>query len=304
MKKLLFIKGNRNKISEAQIKSLHQKIKSIGYLKSLPIQYIDMQSAKDKIGNYKLYQISVTRKNKSLSTPPVISDFTLEETIVDEAEYANYDGILIDGQHRQIVSMIHPFISVEFAYQSVQLEKDIDLLQYIALLNSGNPWGYPDFESSGLLTNNESIDHILRSKPKNLKLSIILPLYTLGIKDLSPKKIVNMQQGVIQSQDKNILISKENLDHGDKLMEVFNNHIFLSFSNVSGRFTKGIKLFYAEINNNFEALISVLNRIDKKSWEKYFVPEIGRSLEPRGYKDALIKLKNDLDNNQNVEIKD
>lgn len=304
MKNLLFIEGNRLRIDVSHVKVLHQMINSKGYQKFMPIEFIEMSSAKDKIGARNLYKISVTRKDKSLGNIPTLSDFILEKTIVDVSEYDDYEGVIIDGQHRQIVSMIDPFTSAEFAYQTVQIEAGMDILQYVSLRNSGKPWKPMDFESSGLLTNNEFIDHILINKPKDIKLSIILPLYTLGMKDLGPKKIINMQQGIIKSQDEKLLISNENLDHGDKLMEVFNEHIFLTFSNVSGRFTKGIKLFYTEINNDFEALISVLNRIDKKAWETYFVPEIGRSLEPRGYKDALIKLKNDLDNNPNVEIKD
>ena len=296
MKNLLFIEGNRLRIDVSHVKVLHQMINSKGYQKFMPIEYVEMSSAKDKIGGRNLYKISVTRKDKSLGNIPTLSDFILEKTIVDVSEYDDYEGVIIDGQHRQIVSMIDPFTSAEFVYQTVQIEAGMDIIQYVSLRNSGKSWKNTDFDSSGLLTGNKFVDHILNKRQHNVGLSLIFPLYTLGLNKLNLKTIMNMQLGIVQGQ--NLLLTQDHLKQGDKLLKLFKDHSFLTIYTITSRFTKAIKLFYTEIDMDFVTLENVLNRIDKNIWEKYFLPEKGRSLEIKGYKDALVNVKNDLDNDK------
>ena len=41
--KLLFIEGNRQNIDKENIKACYNKIKSLGFIKTMPIEYIPME---------------------------------------------------------------------------------------------------------------------------------------------------------------------------------------------------------------------------------------------------------------------
>ena len=55
--KLLFIEGNRQNIDKENIKACYNKIKSLGFIKTMPIEYIPMDEAIGKIGGRKLFNV-------------------------------------------------------------------------------------------------------------------------------------------------------------------------------------------------------------------------------------------------------
>ena len=59
--KLLFIEGNRQNIDKENIKACYNKIKSLGFIKTMPIEYIPMDEAIGKIGGRKLFKVTVER---------------------------------------------------------------------------------------------------------------------------------------------------------------------------------------------------------------------------------------------------
>lgn len=58
---------------------------------------------------------------------------------------------------------------------------------------------------------------------------------------------------------------------------------------LTGRFGAGIKAFYTDCND-INKVIKTINLINNDTWEKYFTPASGQSMEAKSYKEALAKL--------------
>ena len=99
---LLFIEGNRQKIDKTNVKEAYLKIKEYGFIKSMALEYVPMDKAIAKIGDKALFKATIVRKNGE----PVISSFDIQTEIVKPEEYADYDGVCVDGQHRTLALLL------------------------------------------------------------------------------------------------------------------------------------------------------------------------------------------------------
>lgn len=64
---------------------------------------------------------------------------------------------------------------------------------------------------------------------------------------------------------------------------------FISDDRFTGRFGAGLKAFFTECKD-IEMVVNTINLIDKENWNKYFTPVAGQSMEATSYKEALVKL--------------
>ena len=64
---------------------------------------------------------------------------------------------------------------------------------------------------------------------------------------------------------------------------------FISKDRLTGRFGAGLKAFFTECKD-IEVVVNTINLINKENWDKYFTPIAGQSMEAKSYKEALIKL--------------
>ena len=141
--RLLFIEGNRQKLDKANVAVCYKKIKALGFIESMPIEYVSMDKAKEKLGDRKLFKVTVRRK--SGEGEAVISNFEIKIETVNPEEYANYDGVCIDGQHRYLALQISDLKEVEAKYTEVSIPETMDILSYIAIRNNGKTWSNDDF---------------------------------------------------------------------------------------------------------------------------------------------------------------
>ncbi len=86
--KLLFIEGNRQNIDKENIKACYNKIKSLGFIKTMPIEYIPMDEAIGKIGGRKLFKVTVERNIGNGEA--IISNFKIHQEVVASEDYSNY----------------------------------------------------------------------------------------------------------------------------------------------------------------------------------------------------------------------
>ena len=81
---LLFIEGNRTKIDNSNVVESYNKIKAWGFIETMPIEYVPMEEAKNKLGGRKLYKSTITRKKGEGSA--TISNFEIKMVEVQAAE--------------------------------------------------------------------------------------------------------------------------------------------------------------------------------------------------------------------------
>lgn len=287
MKKLnlLFIEGNRQNIDKENVKACYNKIKSLGYIESMPIEYIPMNEAIEKIGSRRLFKMSIERNTGKREA--TISNFKITLEVIKQEDYPNYDGVCEDGQHRDLALQFPALSEIQPTYTKVHIPKDMDILSYIALRNNGKTWDNSDFYNSGISTNDKEVDYIL-SLCKKYKAAFIFALYTFGTINVTPKQIKSILLGYKNISDYGKLqLNKSTHEIGDKILKTLEEHKFLSGDRFNGRFAQGLKQYYNEVEQDEQKVIDTINLIDKEQWEKHFTPNNGQSMEAKSYVEAF-----------------
>ena len=192
MKNLLFIEGNRSEIDKANVVESYNKIKAMGFIPTMPVEFLPIEQAQNKLGGRRLLK-PVLKREKGEGIP-TISNFKIEMETVPESEYHLYDGVCVDGQHRT-VALMFPDMEAEPSYIEVEIPEGMDVLQYIALRNNGKPWKNDDFYNSKIPTNDEHTDHILSKREEKFITAFLMNVYTFGTSSLTPKQMKALQQG-------------------------------------------------------------------------------------------------------------
>lgn len=286
---LLFIEGNRTKIDNSNVVESYNKIKAWGFIETMPIEYFPMEEAKNKLDGRKLYRPTITRKKGEGSA--TISNFEIKMVEVQVADYDKYDGVCGDGQHRTIALMFDELKDVTATYQSVKLSKEnMDILAYISIRNNGRKWSNDDFYASDISTGDNNADYILNKRKEGYIPAFLFNVYTLGTSNLTAAQIKSIQQGYKKLSDfSKVKISKDTQDKGDRILETLESNNFISKDRLTGRFGAGLKAFFTECKD-IEVVVNTINLINKENWDKYFTPIAGQSMEAKSYKEALIKL--------------
>lgn len=281
---LLFIEGNRQNIDKENIKACYNKIKSHGFIKTMPIEYIPMEEAIEKTGNRKLFKVTVKRNTGNGEA--TVSNFKICLEVVAPEDYSNYDGVCEDGQHRSLALQFPELSETQPTYAEVHIPENMDILSYIALRNNGKVWDNADFYNSAISTNDEKMDYIL-SLCKEYKAAFIFALYTFGTISLQSKHIKAIQLGYKKPTDFGKLqLNKSTHEIGDKILNALREHDFLSKDRFTGRFASGLKLYYNEVKDE-QKVIDAINLLDKTTWNKHFTPNNGQSMEAKSYIEAF-----------------
>lgn len=292
MKNLLFIEGNRSEIDKSNVVESYNKIKVMGFIPTMPIEYITMEQVMNKLGGRRLLK-PVLKKDRGEGIP-VPSNFKIEMETVLESEYHLYDGVCEDGQHRTLALMF-PDLDAEPTYTEVEIPEKMDVLQYIALRNNGKPWKNDDFYNSKISTHDDHADHILNKREENFITAFLMNVYTFGTTSLTPKQMKALQQGYKTMEDfKKVQLSKATETTGDTICQICKEHPFLTKDKLNGRLGAGLKNFYKNHDSDLEKVKQVLNAINKTNWEKYFIAAKGQSMEAKAYEEAFNSLLADL----------
>lgn len=284
---LLFIEGNRQKIDTDNVKEAYFKIKEYGFIKSMPLEYVPMEEAKEKIGNKFLFKATVIRKRGK--GEPTISNFEIKSEVVNPEDYGNYDGVCVDGQHRILALLFSDLEQQEVTYVKAEIPQKMDILAYVAMRNNGKAWKNNDFTHSGITTDNEEIDHILEQcKNSKVEDAFLYSIYTLDTCTLNAKHVKALQQGYRKTGDfKKLHLSPATTEMGDRVFEAIRNNGTLASDRCTGRLGAALKKFYLNNGKNIEILLNTITLIDNTIWETYFTPEKGHSMEAKAYEEAL-----------------
>ena len=284
---LLFIEGNRQKIDKANIKEAYQKISTHGYISTMPMEYLPMEKAFAKLGGRTLFKATVVRK--SGQGEATISNFDIKMVAVKEDDYAKYDGVCIDGQHRTLALQFGNLQDIEPTYTAVDIPENMDILSYVALRNNGKTWKNLDFTHSGISTQNTEIDHIIQTCEKNKEDdAFFYAIYTLNTVNLRASQIKGLQLGYKTIKDfRNLQLNPDTSRMGDEVLKAVRENSTLTSDRCNGRLGAALKKFYIENGKDFDTLISVIGLIDNETWENHFTPEKGHSMEITAYVDAL-----------------
>ena len=292
MKNLLFIEGNRSEIDKANVVESYNKIKAMGFIPTMPVEFLPIEQAQNKLGGRRLLK-PVLKREKGEGIP-TISNFKIEMETVPESEYHLYDGVCVDGQHRT-VALMFPDMEAEPSYIEVEIPEGMDVLQYIALRNNGKPWKNDDFYNSKIPTNDEHTDHILSKREEKFITAFLMNVYTFGTSSLTPKQMKALQQGYKTMDDfKRIQLSKATETIGDAICQICKEHPFLTTDKLNGRLGAGLKAFYKNHDSDLSKVEQVLNAINKTNWEKYFIAAKGHSMEAKSYEEAFNSVLADL----------
>lgn len=284
---LLFIEGNRQKIDKANIKEAYLKIKKHGYLSTMPMEFIPMDKAKDKLNGRTLFKAVIVRKTGDGDA--TLSNFDMTYQAIEPEEYDQYDGVCVDGQHRSLALQFTDMQDQEPTYTEVEIPDTMDILSYVALRNNGKVWKNGDFQHSGISTNSGEIDYILNQCGKRKEEdAFFFSIYTLSTTTLQPKQVKALQQGYKTIEDyRNLQLSPDIIEMGDIVLKEIDSNKMLTSDRCNGRFGAALKKFYIENGKSIVALTDVINLLDNEIWEAHFVPEKGQSMEIRAYTDAL-----------------
>lgn len=284
---LLFIEGNRQGIDKANIKDAYLKIKTHGYLSTMPMEYLSMDNAKGKLNGRTLFKATLVRKNGEGEA--TISNFDIKREVVQVEDYSMYDGVCIDGQHRFLALQFKDMEDVEPSYAEIDIPETLDILSYVALRNNGKTWKNTDFTHSGISTQSKEIDHIIKTCESNKEEdAFIHNIYTLNTTTIRPNQIKGLQLGYKTIKDfRNLQLSSESIEMGDTVLNAVKRNGTLSSDRCNGRLGAALKKFYIENDKSIEALIGVISIIDSAIWETHFIPEKGHSMEIKAYTDAL-----------------
>ena len=204
--------------------------------------------------------------------------------------------IIIDGQHRYVALQLLNDANISPSFIPVKIPEGMDILQYIAIRNSGKPWKNEDFVNSQLKTGDEHVDYIMEKSKNKYVLPFLLSVYTLDTGKLTMKQIKAMQGGYKKMSDfKKVVLTQNTQGLGDKICECCEKNPVLSKDRLTGRLGEGLKNFYKNHDSDINKVEKVLEAIDKDKWESYFVAEGGKSMETKAYENAFKGVLNGLE---------
>ncbi|MFK2747910.1 hypothetical protein ACIXUO_04660 [Bacteroides fragilis] len=284
---LLFIEGNRTEIDKSNVVEAFNKIKALGFIETMPIEYFPMDEAIEKLGGRKLLKPTVVRSKGEGN--PTISNFKIVMEEVKPEDYTQFDGVCEDGQHRSLALMFDELKEVEAKYAEITLPEGMDILAYISIRNNGKRWTNDDFYGSNISTGDKRADYILGKMKEGYIAAFLFNVYTLGTSNLTASQIKAVQQGYKKLSDfGKIQISADIQTKGDSILKALAENKFMSKDRFSGRFGAGLKQFYGEIEENLDKVIATINLLNKEIWDAYFTPKSGQSMEAKSYKEALL----------------
>ena len=206
-------------------------------------------------------------------------------------EAIKFDGVCEDGQHRTIALMFEDLKEVEAKYAAITLPKDMDILAYISLRNNGKKWNNEDFYGSNISTGDKRTDYILGKMKDGYIAAFLFNVYTFGTSNLTASQIKAVQQGYKKLSDfGKVQISADTQSKGDSILKALDENEFMSKDRLSGRFGTGLKQFYGEIEKDIDKVIATISLLNKDTWDAYFTPKAGQSMEAKSYKEALIEV--------------
>lgn len=291
---LLFIEGNRTEIDKSNVVESFHKIKALGFIETMPIEYFPMDEAINNLGGRQLLKPTVVRSRGEGN--PTISNFNIVMEKVNPEDYTKFDGVCEDGQHRSIALMFDDLKETKAKYAAITLPKDMDILAYISLRNNGKKWNNEDFYGSNISTGDKRADYILDRMKEGYIAAFLFNVYTLGTANLTAAQIKAVQQGYKKLSDfSKVQISADTQTKGDKILKALKDNEFMSKDRLSGRFGTGLKQFYAEIEKDIDKVIATINLLNKDIWDTYFTPTAGQSMEAKSYKEALLTVSKTIE---------
>lgn len=73
MKNLLFIEGNRSEIDKANVVESYNKIKAMGFIPTMPVEFLPIEQAQNKLGGRRLLKPVLKREKGKVFLLSVIS---------------------------------------------------------------------------------------------------------------------------------------------------------------------------------------------------------------------------------------
>lgn len=291
---LLFIEGNRTEIDKSNVVESFNKIKALGFIETMPIEYFPMDEAINNLGGRQLLKPTVVRSRGEGN--PTISNFNIVMEKVNPEDYTKFDGVCEDGQHRTIALMFDDLKETKAKYAAITLPKDMDILAYISLRNNGKKWNNEDFYGSNISTGDKRADYILDRMKEGYIAAFLFNVYTLGTANLTAAQIKAVQQGYKKLSDfSKVQINADTQTKGDKILKALKDNEFMSKDRLSGRFGTGLKQFYGEIEKDIDKVIATINLLNKDIWDTYFTPTAGQSMEAKSYKEALLTVSKTIE---------
>lgn len=291
---LLFIEGNRTEIDKSNVVESFHKIKALGFIETMPIEYFPMNEAINNLGGRQLLKPTIVRSRGEGN--PTISNFNIVMEKVNPEDYTKFDGVCEDGQHRTIALMFDDLKETKAKYAAITLPKDMDILAYISLRNNGKKWNNEDFYGSNISTGDKRADYILDRMKEGYIAAFLFNVYTLGTANLTAAQIKAVQQGYKRLSDfSKVQINADTQNKGDKILKALKDNEFMSKDRLSGRFGTGLKQFYAEIEKDIDKVIATINLLNKDIWDTYFTPTAGQSMEAKSYKEALLTVSKTIE---------
>lgn len=291
---LLFIEGNRTEIDKSNVVESFHKIKALGFIETMPIEYFPMEEAINNLGGRQLLKPTVVRSRGEGN--PTISNFNIVMEKVNPEDYTKFDGVCEDGQHRTIALMFDDLKETKAKYAAITLPKDMDILAYISLRNNGKKWNNEDFYGSNISTGDKRADYILDRMKEGYIAAFLFNVYTLGTANLTATQIKAVQQGYKKLSDfSKVQINADTQTKGDKILKALKDNEFMSKDRLSGRFGTGLKQFYGEIEKDIDKVIATINLLNKDIWDTYFTPTAGQSMEAKSYKEAFLTVSKTIE---------
>lgn len=291
---LLFIEGNRTEIDKSNVVESFHKIKALGFIETMPIEYFPMDEAINNLGGRQLLKPTIVRSRGEGN--PTISNFNIVMEKVNPEDYTKFDGVCEDGQHRTIALMFDDLKETKAKYAAITLPKDMDILAYISLRNNGKKWNNEDFYGSNISTGDKRADYILDRMKEGYIAAFLFNVYTLGTANLTAAQIKAVQQGYKKLSDfSKVQINADTQTKGDKILKALKDNEFMSKDRLSGRFGTGLKQFYGEIEKDIDKVIATINLLNKDIWDTYFTPTAGQSMEAKSYKEALLTVSKTIE---------
>lgn len=150
IKKLAIAKGAHLKIDRSDVIENAQRIQAMGYVAGMFIEYLRMEEVKEYLHDRELCKVIISSKQADIA--PDLRNFEIKFEVIPENEYDQYEGVIIDGEHRYIALCILKNVDVEPEYREVTIPE----IMVIWLGNEGKPWRNDDAANSHL-----TIDYIL-----------------------------------------------------------------------------------------------------------------------------------------------
>lgn len=250
----------------------------------------------DDLKGEKLYKVSIIPKRND--KPLSITNFMIEQKEVTDEEERKNAKSSVDGQHR-LISMGILEAEGKFTFDEssmveiVKLPEDMNLTRFTAIINSGRPWNYNDYNGSKLSTDNEQIDYIEKVIfEHDLKPDFIYGIYTLGQPELKANVVKDLKVG-IDKLPKNLKLNKETQSIGDKLLQAFKASKMSERTFNNGRLAKGLKLFFKDKNPTIEQIVSIIGAMNKDVWHTNY-PKPKGSPEAKNYAENFAKYYEDI----------